>query len=337
MAHELRQSPARLVALASVGCWLALAGTARFVRADEPAETIPTDGAPPRKPGDGDELRRWLENMVWYHHYRVEEISAAMGMKPEEVTAAQRRFKIHPDSRPPQQADQPLVMLPYPGGRHPRLGFRDGALRPRRETKFSVFTPWDPNSYVVIDLPEAIWSQHGLIWLAHEHVPTIWTKKGVELPQLEWQRPGDHDLSLARRLPNGVEFCAHATAKSEAVRMELTFVNHSPEMLSDLRVQICVLLGYAVGFSDQTNENKLLRAPYVACRSDDGRRWIITAWEGCQRAWANAPCPCLHSDPKFDDSPPGASHRLRGWLSFYEGTEIDRELERIDATNWRDE
>ena len=34
-------------------------------------------------------------------------------------------------------------MLPYPGGRHPRLGFLDGAIRPQRETKVSVFAPWE--------------------------------------------------------------------------------------------------------------------------------------------------------------------------------------------------
>ena len=334
--NNVLQQLARFVALSILACWVTLANVTHLARAESPTGVMPTDGAPPRKPVDDDDLRQWLEIMVWYHGYQVEEISAATGMVPEEISAAQDRLKIHADNRPAQKANAPLVMLPYPGGRHPRLGFRDGALRPRRETKFSVFTPWDPKSYVVVDLPEAIWSQHGLIWLAHEHVPTVWSKQGIELPRLEWRHPGDHELSLARRLPSGAEFFARAVATREAVRMDLTFANHSTETLRDLRVQICVMLGYAVGFADQTNENKLFRDPYVACRSVDGRRWIITAWEGGQRAWANAPCPCLHSDPKFDDSHPGASQRLRGWLSFYEGTDIDGELDRIEATNWRD-
>jgi hypothetical protein len=51
-----------------------------------------------------------------------------------------------------------LFVLPYPGGRHPRIGFLDGAVNPQRETKISVSTPWDEQSYVVVDLPEAIWS-----------------------------------------------------------------------------------------------------------------------------------------------------------------------------------
>jgi hypothetical protein len=33
-------------------------------------------------------------------------------------------------------------VLPYPGGRHPRVGFLDGAIDPQRGTKASVFAPW---------------------------------------------------------------------------------------------------------------------------------------------------------------------------------------------------
>ncbi|MGD9644940.1 MAG: hypothetical protein AB7U73_04455 [Pirellulales bacterium] len=317
--------------------WLSAAGAASFATAEDTGDVPATDGAPPRKPVDDHDLRYWLENMIWHHGYRVDEIVAVTGLDSAEITAAQKRFDIRADNRPPHKADAPLVMLPYPGGRHPRLGFRDGALRPRRETKFSVFTPWDRASYVVVDLPEAIWSQHGLIWLAHEHVPTVWTKQDIELPLLEWRRQGEHELSLTRPLPSGAKFTARAVAARDAVRMELTLVNGSSETLSDLRVQICVMLGHAAGFADQTNDNKLFRDPYVACRSENGRRWIITAWQDCQRAWGNAPCPCLHSDPKFNDAAPGASQSLRGWLSFYEGSDIDGELARIEAVNWRDD
>ena len=70
-------------------------------------------------------------------------------------------------------------------------------------------------------------------------------------------------------------------------------------------------------------------------RSDDGQRWIITAWDPVHRCWGNERCPCLHSDPQFPDCPPGETKRLRGWLSFYEGTDIDSELLRIEAAGWR--
>ena len=70
-------------------------------------------------------------------------------------------------------------MLPYPGGRHPRIGFLEGAIDPQRETKLSVFTPWHDSSYVVADVPEAIWSNLGLTYLAHTHIPTIWTAQKI--------------------------------------------------------------------------------------------------------------------------------------------------------------
>src|SRR6185436_9225652 len=91
----------------------------------------------------------------------------------------------------PLTATNKLLVLPYPGGRHPRIGFLDGANDPQRETKFSVFLPWAPASYVVQDLPEAIFSNLGLTYLAHTHIPTVWSQKGVTLPPLEWKRNAD--------------------------------------------------------------------------------------------------------------------------------------------------
>ena len=42
-----------------------------------------------------------------------------------------------------------------------------------------------------MDVPEAVWSNLGLTYLAHTHVPTLWTKQDIELPQLEWERRDD--------------------------------------------------------------------------------------------------------------------------------------------------
>src|SRR5437879_2330833 len=116
-----------------------------------------------RKPKDDAELKYWLQNMVWHHRFSVEEIAAATGLTQGEIDAALKRFDVRMDKRPQRPADAPLFVLPYPGGRHPRIGFLDGAIRPQRETKVSVFTPWDENGYVVADVPEAIWCQHGLL------------------------------------------------------------------------------------------------------------------------------------------------------------------------------
>ena len=265
------------------------------------------------------DLSFWLETMA-RHRYSVAEMQAVIGLSSNEITS---RLPVTPSKR------SLLVALPYPGGRHPRIGFLDGAVNPQRETKVSVFTPWDESSYVVVDVPEAIWSQHGLLYLAHTHVPTLWTKQKVELPKLEWNRRKDGTLDIERALPNGVVFGASVAASRESVRMELWLKNGSRETLRDLRVQNCVMLKGARGFEQQTNDNKLLADPFVACKSADGNRWIITAWTPCHRPWANPPVPCLHSDPKFPDCAPGETKRLRGWLSFYEGEDIQAELKRI--------
>jgi hypothetical protein len=289
-----------------------------------------------RRPKNDADLRFWLENMVWYHRFSVSEINAATGLGHDEITAALARFESGTNNRPKRPANAPLLVLPYPGGRHPRIGFLDGAVNPQRETKASVFTPWDEQSYLVVDLPEAIWSNLGLTYLAHTHVPTIWTGQNIELEKLEWNRLADGALALERKLPNGIVFGAKIVPAAKAVHMELWLTNGTKETLRDLRVQNCVMLKGAKGFEQQTNDNKIFSSPYVAGRTIDGGRWIITAWDPCHRAWANAPVPCLHSDPKFPDCAPGESRRLRGWLSFYEGSDVEAEFRRIDQTGWRD-
>lgn len=282
------------------------------------------------------DLRYWLENMVWHHHFSTDEIVAATGMKAEDVTAALKKFDITPASAQKRKSESPLLVIPFPGGRHPRIGFLEGAIDPQRETKVSVFTPWDDSSYVVVDVPEAIRSNLGLLYLAHTHVPTVWTEKNIELAPLEWNRRPDGGLDIERKLPNGVVFRTTIQPNRDSVQMALDLKNGSKERLTDLRTQVCVMLKGARGFEAQTNDNKRFRAPYAAGASADGKRWVITAWEPQSRAWGNAKCPCLHSDPKFPDCAPGETKRAVGWLSFYEGTDIDAELARIDRTGWRD-
>ena len=288
-----------------------------------------------RRPPNDEELKYWLKNMVWYHHFTNAEITAATGLTNEEIFTARKKFDIRPDNRPEPNDNSPLIVLPYPGGRHPRIGFLEGAINPQRETKFSVFTPWDRDSYVVLDVPEAIWSNLGLTYLAHIHIDTIWTKKGITLSKLEWNRHRDGTLDIERVLPNKVAFGVKVIPAKDAVRMEMWIRNRTDQRLTDLRIQNCVMTKMAAGFEQQTNDNKVFTNPYVACRSDDGKRWVITAWENCNNPWGNEKCPCFHSDPKFPDLEPGQSYRLRGWLSFYEGTDIEKEFKRIEATGWR--
>lgn len=325
------------------GCLVAFAdGHIEFVRADgvvglkwRDEDDLPPELKNARRPEWDPRLKDWLENMVWYHRFSTEEVRLATGLTEAEIEAAQERFEIRSSGRPPRDANAPLLVLPYPGGRHPRIGFLEGAIDPQRETKFSVFTPWDPNSYAVLDIPEAIWSNLGLTYLAHTHVATIWTQQGIELPKLEWTHRLDGRLEIKRTLPNGLAFGVTVRPERDAVRMEMWLRNGTDQTLTDLRVQNCVMPKMAAGFAAQTNENKVFTNPYVACRSEDGRRWIITAWENCDRPWGNEDCPCFHSDPKFPNLEPGQEHRLAGWLSFYEGDNVEAEFARIEAIGWR--
>lgn len=296
---------------------------------DTPPTTGPIDARLPQNHAD---LRSWLENMVGAHGYSASEAAGALGLTPAEVGEALCQLGLTASAPPAAAPGAPLRVLPYPGGRHPRLGFFDGAVAPQRETKFSVFAPWAVRDYAVVDLPEAIWWQHGLLYLAHDHEaapPTPWRQQGLRLPQLEWTRHATGCLSSRRVLPNGVAFGAEVTPGPERVDLDLWLENGSPEPLRDLRVQICVMLGRLSGFAEQTTANKLFRPPFAACRNSAGTRWLITAWEACQRAWGNERCPCLHSDPQFPDCAPGQRQALRGFVSFYAGADIEAELQRL--------
>jgi hypothetical protein len=280
-----------------------------------------------RKPKDDRDLHYWLLNTA-RHGYSDAETAQALDISESDVQAARQRRNIKPSDLP-QAKDGQLLVLPYPGGRHPRIGFLDGAVNPQRETKASVFLPWKDAGYVVVDLPEAIWSNLGLTYLAHRHVPTIWTRQGVELEPLEWIQGEDGSLSLERKLPNGIAYSAKVEAVDGAVKMQLSLTNGTQERLSDLRIQNCVMLKGAPGFAEQTNDNKVFRSPFVAVKDKSGKRWVITAWQRCQRAWGNAPCPCLHSDPQFADLAPGETDKLTGWLWCYEGDDLDAEAQRL--------
>ena len=279
------------------------------------------------------DLRFWLENMAVYHRFTLPEMGATLGLTADEIAAEVQRLQIDPARTPRRAADAPLLVLPYPGGRHPRIGFLDGAIRPQRESKVSVFAPWKDGGYAVADVPEAIWFESGgkreLLYLAHTHVPTVWDRQGLSLDRLEWTRDRDGSLRIERRLPNRVAFGARVVPERAGVRMELWVSNGSAEKLTGLQVQMCVMLKGLTGFEGRTNDNKVFAKPVAACSDRAGKRWVITGWEPCVRAWGNPPCPCLHSDPQVPDCLPGQTKRVRGWLSFFEGDDIDAELRRL--------
>jgi len=281
-----------------------------------------------RRPRGEADLRFWLENMVVHHGYSKKEVAAATGLPAADIEAALQRFQF-PAAPPPRNPSGPLKVLPYPGGRHPRLGFFDGAVDPQRDTKLSVFAPWDGGGHVVVDVPEAIWSNLGLTYLAHTHIDTIWSTQGIRLEPLEWSRRADGSLASERRLPNGIVSGVRATPHPGHVAFRWWLRNGSDQPLTGLRAQVCAMLGRATGFSAPSDANTLLDPPFAAARDEAGRRWVITAWDALDRAWQNPPVPCLHSDPALADCPPGETREARGWLWFFEGGDLPAELARL--------
>src|SRR2546430_1502492 len=69
-----------------------------------------------RPPQHENDLRQWLENMVWFHHFSTAEIRQATGLSEEEIGRALAKFNIPPDTKPAPPRGAVLTVLPYPGG-----------------------------------------------------------------------------------------------------------------------------------------------------------------------------------------------------------------------------
>lgn len=274
----------------------------------------------------------WLDNAVLHHRFTAEEIRQATGLPLQQ---AQQQI----DARADQPKPNGLRVLPYPGGRHPRSGFLDGAIHPQRETKISVFPPWQDGGYAVVDVPEAIFSNLGLMYLAHTHIPTIWDEqyKQQPLPKREWKKT-TLGYRVQRKLPNGIRFASEVTSSDTGAKMQLSLTNGTDKKLTNMRVQVCTMLKGLVGFNVQEELTKVVSAPFVAVRAEpsagEKARWLITAFQPNHRVWTNPPVPCVHSDPIFPDCEPGQTVTIQGGLWFYEGENVDAEIARLaDETN----
>ncbi len=289
-----------------------------------------------RPPQGAADLAEWLENMVRFHRYTAAEVRAATGLGDEVISAALKQWGPTSEassggagSKGFTNADGTIRVLPYPGGRHPRLGFFEGAIDPQRDTKVSLFTPWEGGGYVVVDVPEAIWSHLGLNYLAHRHVPTIWEKAGQRLEPVEWSQRADGSLAMTRTLPDGVAFGVRVKSGVRHAEFQWWVRNGGPQALRQLSAQVCVMLGQASGFTNAAAGRRILEAPFAAASDASGRRWVITAWDGLNRVWQNPPVPCIHADPRLTDCPPGETREARGWVWFYEGEDPTTELQRL--------
>ena len=84
-------------------------------------------------------------------------------------------------------------------------------------------------------------------------------------------------------------------------QLELSLHNSTTETLGGLRLQICNMLKGMAGFTEPNEDNLIKHPPYGACRSADGRRWLITAWQPSKYIWINPAVPCFHCDPQLPD------------------------------------
>ncbi|MBM4003465.1 MAG: polysaccharide deacetylase family protein [Planctomycetes bacterium] len=289
-----------------------------------------------REPQGEAETSYWLRVMADHGFSRVD-IQAATGWSMERIERELRSADVVLTGTTANRADS-IHVLPYPGGRHPRAAFLDGAIRPQRETKVSVFPPWDDGGYVVVDVPEAIWidavPKRQLLYLAHTHIPTLWSKNGQAMEPLEWQRGEPNRLTMTRTLPNRVRINTVVSYDRQSLRMELELHNATSQMLTGLVVQNCVMLAAARDFASVEPKRIRIEKSLIACGNADGNRWVITGWRPTVRTWANPPCPCIHSDPQIPDCPPGESRSVSGWLSFYRGDDIESELQRLSELRW---
>jgi len=209
---------------------------------------------------------------------------------------------------------QGLALRPYPGGRHPRIGFLEGMVAPMRGTKATVFLPWDDAGYIIVDVPEAILANGRIHFLGHTHIPTVWDDKNVILPNRDWVRGEDGSLRNEWLLPDQVTAGARIRLAGSEVEMECWIRNESSEWLRDMRAQVCVMFRNAPAFAAQTNGNKALGETRASVTA--GQRTIATEWDHVHRVWGNPRCPCMHSDPKFPDCGPGQTVRRTGRLWF---------------------
>lgn len=290
-----------------------------------PVLLVSCAGTSPAAPRD--ETRYWLEACA-AHSYSQVETAMAMGREAPDVARLQQVYAI----RPPEKPADRLLLLAYPGGRHPRIGFQEGAVAPHRDTKCSVFLPWAGGGYVVIDVPEAVWCEKELVYLAHTHIPTRWDKAGIALHRIDWAHGENGALTSARTLPDGLAFSVRVEPERDGARMEVRLKNGTDRRLTGLSAQVCIMLKGAPGFDAQTHENKVqIEASGVcAVRSDDGKRWIATVFDR-PRLWDNPPCPCIHADPFLADLTPGEETVSRGRLFVYEGEDFREEVARRAA------
>ena len=94
-----------------------------------------------RPPRSEEDLRSWLTNMTAHHRFTPTEVASATGLQVAEIDKALKRWGIVAGGVPKAKPDAPLLVIPYPGGRHPRIGFLEGAVNPNARPRSASSHP----------------------------------------------------------------------------------------------------------------------------------------------------------------------------------------------------
>lgn len=227
-----------------------------------------------------------------------------------------------------------------------------------------ISPPWPTHDYIWLDLPEAIFTSQGLLFLSHLNPAVDFVYN--ELPSVAWQRTA-HGITVERTLPNGVRFRAGVDRQGEtAVALSLSLHNGTSQPLRNISLQTCAFLRAIREFADYTRANKYVHLPKSGWtafsnpmpRDESGpyrvgwRRsgvpvadWpvMVTVSNQAQRlaamTWhadtlsmvSNPDHPCFHADPRFKDLEPGESAAIRGHLIFFEGSLEDFDFPKAAA------
>ena len=236
-----------------------------------------------------------------------------------------------------------------------RIRIEPGSWRPEGpyEQIAWVHLPWPGAGTVMLDFPEAVFSDQGLLFLSHRSA--CFHPKWPDLPKADWQSvPGG--IAFERRLPNGFVYGGRLVAATDdRVDMALWARNEDDISIGQLKTQVCVYLPKAPDFAERTMDNKWVHvtgrgwmrydeaeaagvktgqwrlgwrsglpscdAPLIATTSADGTRLVATEWGDATYALTGNPAhPCMHADPDWPDLAPGASAEITGRLHFFDGT-----------------
>lgn len=204
-----------------------------------------------------------------------------------------------------------------------------------KENNFKVIALRDVEKYLPETLPDDPLLGYRHILRSSEELdwPTeiLQTRSNLKywLENSDWQRNSNGSLSNTWLLPNKMTIGTYVKPFTDYVEMELWLKNESGyQSLTHIKSQVCIMFTNATQFDQQTNENKIFDMPVTAVKSEDGKYWILTAWNLCGRAWGNEECPCMHSDPCLPVCPAGDTVRTTGRIWFYQGENIHQEIEK---------